>query len=452
MRPSIRAPRPDADRRSDSRRRNSHFWAIGHGWRSADVVACRLPSGNSHRCSNRADVVRPGRPAPDHDAHGRNRTPPRECRHAWASASVIHDVRTEHGSRRSRVLEICATSGQSARDFTTRRIGMAMTNPSGHRTDRRWNPGTWRSFPTRQMPEYPDPERLRARRVAALDLSPARLRRRDARSSGRARPGRGRTGVRAAGRGLRGELRGIPSRQHPRHVSGAPADGGGPDLRRRVPGGEDRPARGPVREAALFSHRNLRGRGASVVSRRHRERDRVRRRRANSPDPERMLRAYLQSASTLNLLRAFAQGRLRGPAPGASVESRLRRRNAAGRALPGAGRSDSGDARLHGGVRRHRRHHSGAASDRVLHLARSAPARLRAGAHAGRLDHRGLVRQLRAPALDRGPHAPAGRRACRVPARSGEPGRGSRSARASPADSLMRLHQRPELRRTTPAG
>ena len=30
--------------------------------------------------------------------------------------------------------------------------------------------------------------------------------------------------------------------------------------------------------------------------------------RARTPDPERMLRAYLQSASTLNLLRALAQG------------------------------------------------------------------------------------------------------------------------------------------------
>ncbi len=35
------------------------------------------------------------------------------------------------------------------------------------------------------------------------------------------------------------------------------------------------------------------------------------------PDPQRMIKAYSQSAATLNLLRAFAQGRLCQSAPGA---------------------------------------------------------------------------------------------------------------------------------------
>ena len=50
------------------------------------------------------------------------------------------------------------------------------------------------------------------------------------------------------------------------------------------------------------------GRRAAVLPRRHRQRLRVHRRRRGCPIPARMLQAYLQSAATLNLLRAFSQG------------------------------------------------------------------------------------------------------------------------------------------------
>ena len=263
-----------------------------------------------------------------------------------------------------------------------------------------------------RLPGPPDagvsrPGAASRRRVAARDLSPARLRRRGAGASGGARRGRGGRCFRAPGRGLRRELRGVPPGQHPRHLPGAPADGGGPDLRRRVPGGEDRASRGPVREAALRTRRDLRRRGAPLVPRRHRERHRVRLGRADARP-----RA---DAARLPPVRVHAEpspgagaGRVRGPAPRTPVEPRVRLRDAPGGALPRARRSDPGDARLHGGVRRHRRHDPRGAPDRVLHLARGAAARLRAGAHAHRLHHRRLVRQLRAPALDRRPHAPAG--------------------------------------------
>jgi 3-deoxy-7-phosphoheptulonate synthase len=46
---------------------------------------------------------------------------------------------------------------------------------------------------------------------------------------------------------------------------------------------------------------------AAVLSRRQRQRHRLHR-RGPHPDPERMMQAYRQSAATLNLLRAFAQG------------------------------------------------------------------------------------------------------------------------------------------------
>ena len=81
--------------------------------------------------------------------------------------------------------------------------------------------------------------------------------------------------------------------------------------------------------------------------------------RARTPDPERMLRAYLQSASTLNLLRALAQG-------GYADLHRVHRWSLDFVAeTPQAERYRALADRiqetleLHGGVRRHRRHHSG---------------------------------------------------------------------------------------------
>ena len=41
---------------------------------------------------------------------------------------------------------------------------------------------------------------------------------------------------------------------------------------------------------------------------------------ARRPDPQRMLQAYHQAASTLNLLRAFAQGGFGRPATGVELE------------------------------------------------------------------------------------------------------------------------------------
>ena len=57
------------------------------------------------------------------------------------------------------------------------------------------------------------------------------------------------------------------------------------------------------------------------------------------------------------------------------------------------------------------------------HLARGAAPALRAGADPRRFDDRRLVRLLGPSGVDRRPHAPARRRACRVPARHQEPDR-----------------------------
>src|SRR3546814_1227196 len=53
------------------------------------------------------------------------------------------------------------------------------------------------------------------------------------------RGGRGQ-GFSAPGRRLRGKLRRVPCQQHPRHLPGDAADGGGADLRRRLPDREGR--------------------------------------------------------------------------------------------------------------------------------------------------------------------------------------------------------------------
>ena len=91
---------------------------------------------------------------------------------------------------------------------------------------------------------------------AAQDPSAAGVRRRGAQPDGGAGPGGGRQGFPAAGRRLRRKLRRIPSRQYPRHLPRAAADGGGADLCRRRAGGESGPHRRPVRQAALRRFRD----------------------------------------------------------------------------------------------------------------------------------------------------------------------------------------------------
>ena len=68
---------------------------------------------------------------------------------------------------------------------------------------------------------------------------------------------------------------------------------------------------------------------------------------AREPDPNRLLKAYAQSSSTLNLLRAFASGGCRRPAQHAPLDPGLRGQEPAGRALPGTVGQALGGPRLH---------------------------------------------------------------------------------------------------------
>ncbi len=120
----------------------------------------------------------------------------------------------------------------------------------------RWTRDNWRKKPIVQVPEYPDQAALSAVEGQLVGLSSAGVRRRGAQPQGRARPGGAGRGFPAARRGLRRELH-RPERQqhqrqqHPRLPARVPADGGGAHLRRLGAGGEGRPHRRPVRQAAL---------------------------------------------------------------------------------------------------------------------------------------------------------------------------------------------------------
>ena len=144
---------------------------------------------------------------------------------------------------------------------------------------------------------------------------------------------------------------------------------------------------------------------------------------ARTPDPHRMRKAYRQSAATLNLLRAFAQGgyadleRVHQWTLGFVADS------PAGARYEELAEPHLRDAELHARVRHHLRKLRAAQDDRFLYEPRGVAASLRGGVRAHRFDQRQLLRDLGPLPLDRRPHAPAGSRACRVPARHQEPHR-----------------------------
>ena len=272
------------------------------------------------------------------------------------------------------------------------------------------------------MPVYPD--------AAALAGAEARLRRYpplvfagEARKlkTALAKVADGR-GLPAAGRRLRRELRRLHRQQHPRHVPRAAADGRRADLRRRRAGGEGRPHGRPVRQAALVQRREDRRRRAAVLPRRQRQRLRVHGRRA--PARSRAHGAGLQPVGRdAQPAARLRPGRLCRPARGQSLEPRLRAQLAGVGALPGPRRAPRRDAELHGRLRAQLGDHAADRRDRLLHQPRGAAAALRGGADPRRFDLGRLVRLLGPHAVDRRPHAPARRRACRVPARRAQSAR-----------------------------
>ena len=119
---------------------------------------------------------------------------------------------------------------------------------------------------------------------------------------------------------------------------------------------------------------------------------------ARRPDPTRLVRAYHQSASTLNLLRAFAKGGFADLSRVARVEPRVRRRQPRGPPLRRARRRDRPGTAVHGRVRhrpRTREHQLHEVDFYTSHEALHP--RLRGGAHPARQPHRPVVRLLGPP-------------------------------------------------------
>ena len=149
---------------------------------------------------------------------------------------------------------------------------------------------------------------------------------------------------------------------------------------------------------------------------------------ARVPDPERMLEGYNQSASTLNLLRAFTKGGYADLTQVHLWNKDFVASSPEGRRYEAHGARHRARARVHGGVRDRSRGRAAAARGRLLHVARGTAARLRGGADAAGLADGRLVRLLGAPAVGGRAHARARRCARRVLRRCAQPDR--REARA----------------------
>ena len=224
-----------------------------------------------------------------------------------------------------------------------------------------------------------------------------------------------RRGFPAAGRRLRRKLRRAWRRQYPRLLPRVPADGGGADLCRRLAGGEGRPHRRPVRQAALGRRRDQRRRRRCRAYRGDIINDIAFTRggaRARSAPPARGLSPVGGDAQPAARLRAR---RLRQSRERASLDARLRQGQpavaSATRNSPTASPRRSASCGPAASIRKAIR--SCAPTDfytsheALLLGYEQALTRVE-------FDHRRLVRDLRPHAVDRRPHPPARSRPCRI--------------------------------------
>ena len=200
------------------------------------------------------------------------------------------------------------------------------------------------------MPQYPDAKAL-ADVEAQLATFPPLVFAGEARNLKKALARvASRRSLPVAGRRLRREFCRARRQQHPRLLPRVVADGGGDDLCRRAAGGEGRPHRGPVRQAALIADRENQWRRIAELSRRHRQRHRVHgagahARSAAPADGLSPVGGDAQSAARIRH-RRFRQSRLR-----ASMDARFPEGFAAVAALQGIGRPHFGRAELHARLR-----------------------------------------------------------------------------------------------------
>ncbi len=199
------------------------------------------------------------------------------------------------------------------------------------------------------------------------------------------------------------------------------------------------PHRRPVRQAPLVAHRAGRRRRAAGVPRPHRQRRRASPPPPASPTPSASLRAYHQSASTLNLLRAFTKGGFADLGQVHTWNQEFVASSPEGRRYERVADEIDRALRFMRACGIDTDTQPGAPRGRLLHQPRGAHPRLRGGAHPPGLAHRRLVRLLGPHALDRRAHPPARRRPRRVPPRR----RATRSAaRSGPTATARRGRSR----------
>ena len=182
-----------------------------------------------------------------------------------------------------------------------------MTNRADHHVDPPWTPTTWRTFPARQMPVYSDPIRLGDVESQLATYPPLVF-------AGEVRELRASLAEAAAGRAFvlqGGDCAESFAEFHPDNIR----DTFRVLLQMAVV--LTFGAACPVVKLGRLAGQFAKPRSSSVETREGVELPSYRGdivnaiefdARARTPDPERMLRAYLQAASTLNLLRALAQG------------------------------------------------------------------------------------------------------------------------------------------------
>ena len=170
-----------------------------------------------------------------------------------------------------------------------------------------WTPDSWRAKPAQQMPAFEDLKRLADVEYQLAGFRPLVFARRGKKAQAQARPGLRRQGFPAPGRRLRRELR--------EHSADNIRDffrvflqmavvltfaGSQPVVKvGRIAGQFAKPRSAPFEtvngEELPIYRGDIVNDAAPVLA-------------GRKPDPERQTMAYRQSAATLNLLRAFAQG------------------------------------------------------------------------------------------------------------------------------------------------
>ena len=218
-------------------------------------------------------------------------------------------------------------------------------------TAQAWTPSSWRSLPARHQPEWPDESQVEAAREQLAGASAARLRRRGAGADGRA------GGCRAPGRAFLLQAG---------DCAESFKDFSAPAIRERlkiflqmaavltwgatlpvvkvgrIAGQFGKPRSSPREQVGDLDLPSFLG---------HMVNDEAPTVEARTPDPERMLRVYHQSAATLNLLRAFTKGGFADLQQVHAWNQEFARESRGGPALRADRRRDRARAAVHGRLR-----------------------------------------------------------------------------------------------------